>query len=306
LRAGLGRGSGYRSAGLDREEGFPVTTRTMLITGASSGLGLALARQALASGYTVVGTVRSAQAAADLEGLAPGRAIGRILDVTSDAEVEDVIQGVECDVAPIDVLIANAGYGHEGTFEESTMAELRRQFDVNVFGAIAVIKAVLPGMRKRRSGHVLVITSVGLIPSPTLSFYNGSKFALEGITRSLAAEVARFGVHVTAVEPGAFRTDWSGRSMSRAARSVPDYDDLIDPISAARAGYNGSQPGDPARAGEAILQLIGADQPPTHLLLGTDAVAAITASLTAFAAEVRQWQALSESTDFTRSSRGVT
>ncbi|HWG27168.1 SDR family NAD(P)-dependent oxidoreductase [Actinospica sp.] len=125
---------------------------------------------------------------------------------------------------------------------------MRRQFDVNVFGTVAIIKAVVPGMRQRRAEHIITITSVGgLIPSTTLGIYNGSKFALEGITRSLAAEVSRFGIHVTAVEPGAFRTDWSGRSLHHAARSIPDYDELIDPISNTPAGFNGRQPAIPTK-----------------------------------------------------------
>jgi NAD(P)-dependent dehydrogenase (short-subunit alcohol dehydrogenase family) len=179
------------------------------------------------------------------------------------------------------------------------MADLRRQFAVNVFGTVAVLKAVLPGMRQRRQGRIIVITSVGgLIPSPTLSFYNGSKFAMEGITGSLAAEVARFGIQVTAVEPGAFRTDWSGRSMQRAARTIPDYDDLIGPISAARAAYNGNQPGDPLKAADALLKLIDSSSPPGHLLLGTDAIAAVTTAHAASTDDIEQWHELSSSTDY--------
>jgi NAD(P)-dependent dehydrogenase (short-subunit alcohol dehydrogenase family) len=276
-----------------------MSPRTFLITGVSSGFGRAFAQRAVAAGHRVVGTVRSTDAAAAFEQLAPGHTFARVLDITHDDEVEAVTAAIEHDIAPIDVLIANAGYGHEGTFEESSMADLREQFAVNVFGTVAVMKAVVPGMRQRRRGHIIVITSVGgLVPSPTLSFYNGSKFAMEGITRSLAPEVARFGIHVTAVEPGAFRTDWSGRSLRRAARSITDYDELLDPISAARAGFNGKQPGDPAKAGDAILQLIDADEPPTHLLLGSDAASSITRALDQYASEVDQWRELTHSTDF--------
>jgi len=276
-----------------------LSTRTILITGVSSGLGRAFAEGALTAGHTVVGTVRSADAVASFEALAPGRAFARILDITCDNKVAEVIADVERHVAPVDVLVASAGYGHEGTFEESTMADLRRQFEVNVFGTVSVLKAVLPGMRQRRRGCIIVVTSVGgLVPSPTLSVYNGSKFAMEGITRSLAAEVARFGIQVTAVEPGAFRTDWSGRSMQRTARTIPDYDDLIGPISAARAAHNGNQPGDPRKAAGALLKLIDSSNPPAHLLLGTDAVAAVTTANAAFTNEIKQWSELSSSTDY--------
>jgi NAD(P)-dependent dehydrogenase (short-subunit alcohol dehydrogenase family) len=273
---------------------------TLLITGASSGLGQAAARRALAAGHTVIGTVRTDEAAAAFEDLAPKRAYARILDVSRFQDADVVVEEGERTVGPIDVLITAAGYGHEGTVEESTLDELRRQFDVNVFGTVAVVKAVLPHMRRRRAGRIITITSVGgLIPSPTLGLYNGSKFALEGISRALAAEVARFGIHVTVVEPGAFRTDWSGRSMHRAARSIPDYDDLVDPISAARAGFTGRQPGDPDRAGDALLRLVEHPDPPTHLLLGSDAYGAVTNALAAFGADVEQWRELTLTTDFT-------
>jgi short-subunit dehydrogenase len=198
------------------------------------------------------------------------------------------------------VLIASAGYGHEGTFEESTMADLHRQFDVNVFGTVAVIKAVLPGMRHRRRGHIFVVTSVGgLVASPTLSFYHGSKFAMEGIAASLALEVAPFGVHVTAIEPGGFRTDWSGRSMIRAARSITDYDNLINPIRQARQAHNGHQPGNPALAAEAILRVLQSANPPVHLLLGSDALQSVAASHARLDAEINAWRTLSQSTDYT-------
>jgi NAD(P)-dependent dehydrogenase (short-subunit alcohol dehydrogenase family) len=273
--------------------------RTFLITGASSGLGRAAARRALDAGHSVIGTVRTGRAVAEFELLAPGRAHARILDVSRFDDAEAVVAGAEREVGPIDVLIAAAGYGHEGTVEESTMGEWRRQFDVNVFGAVAVIQAVLPGMRRRRSGHVITITSVGgLIAAPTLGVYNGSKFALEGITAALAAEVAGLGIHVTAVEPGAFRTDWSGRSMHRATRSVSDYDQLVDPISTARAGFDGRQPGDPDKAADALLRLIELADPPTRLLLGSDAYRAVTDSLAASAADLERWRHLTLGTDF--------
>jgi short-subunit dehydrogenase len=281
---------------------MPEGARTFLITGVSSGFGRAFAQAALDAGHTVIGTVRSATAVADFERLAPGRAVGRTLDLGAGAatghQATAVVADAEAAAGPVDVLVANAGYGHEGTFEESSMEQLRDQFEVNVFGAVAVMKAVLPGMRQRRRGHILAVTSVGgLIPSPTLSFYAGSKFALEGITRSLALEVARFGVKVTAIEPGAFRTNWSAGSMRRTERRVADYDELIDPVSAARAGYNGSQPGDPAKAAAAVLRLVELEQPPAHLLFGSDALGAVTGALRQFADEVGQYRELTVSTD---------
>lgn len=178
------------------------------------------------------------------------------------------------------------------------MADVRRQFDVNVFGAVATIKAVLPGMRRRRDGHIVVITSVGgLLASPTLSIYHGSKFAMEGITASLAAEIADFGIKVTAIEPGAFRTDWSGRSMQRVARTIADYDTIIDPIRSARAAYSGHQPGDPNAAGAALLKLIDMTTPPTRLLLGSDALHAVRAARHTEHQGIERLAQLSTSTD---------
>ena len=170
-----------------------MTSKTFLITGVSSGFGRAFAQEAIAAGHVVVGTVRTDADAAEFEALGPGRAIARILDISDETAVFGAVAAIELDIAPIDVLIANAGYGHEGTFEESTMDDLHRQFDVNVFGTVAVMKAVLPGMRERRSGHIFVVTSVGgVVASPTLSFYHGSKFAMEGIVTSLARRSRSF------------------------------------------------------------------------------------------------------------------
>jgi NAD(P)-dependent dehydrogenase (short-subunit alcohol dehydrogenase family) len=226
-----------------------------------------------------------------------------LLDVTDHTAVNRVVESVERDIGPIEVLINNAGYGHEGTIEESPIEELRQQFEVNVFGAVAMIKAVLPFMRKRRSGHIIAITSMGgIVTMPGLGYYHGSKFALEGIAESLGKEVAGFGIHVTAVEPGAFRTDWAGRSMVRGKRTIPDYDAIFDPVRARRQSYSGHQPGDPDKAADAILQLVASENPPTHLLLGQDAVHLVQEKLDLLAAEISEWRAVSESTDFAANS----
>ncbi|ULU25712.1 oxidoreductase [Dyella terrae] len=183
-------------------------SKTLLITGVSSGFGRALAQEALAKGHRVVGTVRTKQALLEFEALASGEAAGRLLDVTHFDAIDGVVADIEETVGPIDVLINSAGYGHEGILEESPLAEMRRQFDVNVFGAVAMMKAVLPYMRRRRRGHILNITSMGgYITMPGIAYYCGSKFALEGISETVAKEVQPFGIAVTAVAPGSFRTD---------------------------------------------------------------------------------------------------
>jgi short-subunit dehydrogenase len=175
---------------------------------------------------------------------------------------------------------------------------MRRQFDVNEFGAVAMMKAVLPFMRKRRSGHILNITSMGgFITMPGITYYCGSKFALEGISEALGKEVRVLGIAVTAVAPGSFRTDWAGRSMVRTPRTIEDYDALFDPIRQARAQKSGKQLGDPAKAARAMLALIDADMPPAHLLLGSDALGLVREKLAAMSAEVDEWEAVSRSTD---------
>ncbi|EJO56816.1 oxidoreductase [Burkholderia multivorans] len=275
-----------------------ASNKLLLITGVSSGFGRALAQAALEAGHTVVGTVRSDQAAREFEALGAPRAVARVLDVTDFDAIEGVVAEIERTVGAIDVLVNNAGYGHEGVMEESPLSELRRQFDVNVFGAVAMMKAVLPFMRMRRRGHIVNITSMGgHITMPGLTYYCGSKFALEGISDALRQEVAPLGIAVTAVAPGSFRTDWAGRSMVRTPRSIADYDGLFDPVRAARVARSGKQPGDPHKAARAILAVLAAEQPPAHLLLGSDALGLVTQRLSAWQDEIRAWEALTVSTD---------
>jgi NAD(P)-dependent dehydrogenase (short-subunit alcohol dehydrogenase family) len=274
--------------------------RTWFITGVSTGFGRAIANAALAAGDRVVGTLRDEDQRKAFAALVPSRSLGVILDVTDDKKVQSTIERVEREVGPIDILVNNAGYGHEGTFEESALDDLRRQFDVNVFGAVAVTKAVLPAMRKRRAGRIINITSMGgVITLPGLSFYHGSKFALEGLSEALGKEVKGFGVYVTAVEPGAFRTDWAGRSMARAPQVIEDYDALMKPIRERRLQMSGHQIGDPEKLGAAVLKLISMEDPPAHLLLGSDALSQLEDKLAAQRAELDAWKSLTLSTDFT-------
>lgn len=274
-------------------------SKLILVTGVSSGFGRALAQQALADGHRVVGTLRDQAALGEFELLGPGRAIGKLLDVTHTDAIADTIADIEGKVGPIDVLVNNAGYGYESTLEESTLADWHKQFDVNVFGAVAMMQGVLPYMRRRKRGHIVNITSVGgYITLPGLSAYHGTKFALEGISESLAQEVAGLGIKVTAVAPGAFRTDWAGRSMVRAERSIADYDAVFDPVRARRQSISGKQPGDPAKAARAILQIVASENPPVHLLLGPDAVKRARDKLDTLRAEIDAWESLSTSTDF--------
>lgn len=272
--------------------------KTLFITGVSSGFGQALAREALAQGHRVIGTVRSESALATFQALSPGRAHGVVLDVTDFETIGAVVAAVEEQHGPVDVLVNNAGYGHEGILEESPLEEMRRQFDVNVFGAVAVTKAFVPYFRQRRAGHILNITSMGgHITLPGIAYYCGSKFALEGISDTLSKELAPFGIFVTAVAPGSFRTDWAGRSMQRTPRSISDYDASFDPVRQARVDKSGRQLGDPQKAARAMLTLIASPTPPAHLLLGSDALALVRDKLQRTVESIEQWEALSRSTD---------
>ncbi|QXI26621.1 oxidoreductase [Pseudomonas vanderleydeniana] len=276
-------------------------SKTLFITGISSGFGKALASEALMAGHRVIGTVRHQDALQAFEALSPGRAHGVILDVTDFARIDSVVAEVEQRHGPVDVLVNNAGYGHEGVFEESSLEEMRRQFDVNVFGAVAVTKAFVPYFRQRRRGHVINITSMGgTITMPGIAYYCGSKFALEGISDTLSKELGPFNIFVTAVAPGSFRTDWAGRSMQRTPRSIADYDASFDPIRKAREAKSGKQLGDPRKAAQALLALIASSHPPAHLLLGSDALGLVRGKLEQSLKDIEQWETLTRSTDSDR------
>lgn len=275
-----------------------MSDNTFFITGISSGFGRAIAREALSTGHRVIGTVRSEDAAREFEALDSVNAHAIVLDVTDTDAIAGVVADAERRFGEVDVLVNNAGYGHEGIFEESPLEEMRRQFDVNVFGAVAVTQAFVPRFRERRRGHIVNITSMGgFITMPGIAYYCGSKFALEGISEVLGKELRPFGVHVTAVAPGSFRTDWAGRSMRRSPRHIADYDALFDPIRQARQEKSGKQLGDPAKAAKAIVALTNLSEPPAHLLLGSDALALVRQKLEAMAAEIDMWEALTRSTD---------
>lgn len=271
--------------------------KTLFITGANSGLGLALAKRAAAAGHTVLGTVRSPSARrALLENVPAAKPID--CDITNFEAIPAIVDKAEHDYGPIEVVVNNAGYGHEGIVEESSMDELRHQFDVNVFGAVAIAKAFIPHLRKRRSGFIVNVSSMaGMAGFPGVAFYCGSKFALQGFSESLRAELAPFGIHVTAICPGSFRTDWAGRSMVRSERSVPDYDAFFDPIRTSRQERSGKQIGNPEKLADAVLSLIRSASPPPQLLLGSDAFAIVSDRIARLSREMNEWKTLTESTD---------
>jgi NAD(P)-dependent dehydrogenase (short-subunit alcohol dehydrogenase family) len=243
-----------------------MSRNTMLITGVSSGLGKALAEEALRQNWRVVGTVRKEADRQNFEALDPEHAIGRIFDVTDTATVRKVVANIEGAIGPVDVLVNNAGYGLFTTVEEAPLEEVRQQFETNVFGQIAVLQAVLPYMRQRRRGHILNVTSMGgLVAFPMVGIYNASKFAMEAVTEALAQEVKDFGIKVTAIEPGMFKTDWIGRSLHRVEPTISDYDGLRKRHDETPLPWNG----DLAKAAQAMLTIIAASNPPGHVLLGS-------------------------------------
>ncbi|MBD9452195.1 oxidoreductase [Rhizobium sp. RHZ02] len=274
-----------------------MSQKTFFITGANSGFGLAVATAASEQGHTVIGTVRSEASQARLAERLP--AVRSVLcDVTEFDRIPDVVEQAEKDHGPVDVLINNAGYGHEGLLEESPLDEMRRQFDVNVFGAVAVAKAFLPRFRERRRGFIVNVTSMGgMITMPGIAYYCSSKFALQGISEVMRAEMAPFGVHVTALCPGSFRTDWAGRSMVRTERSIDDYDALFDPIREARQAKSGKQLGDPNKLAAAVLSLIESGNPPPQLLLGSDALKLVSDRIERLQQEIEAWKSVTVSTD---------
>ena len=226
------------------------TSPVWFITGCSTGFGLELARLVLARGWPAVVTARDRARVADLVTGAEDHALALSLDVTDNAQVTAAVEAAEARFGRIDVLVNNAGYGYQSSIEEGDDAEIRAQFDANVFGLFALTRAVLPGMRARRRGHVLNITSVaGFIGFPGSGYYAASKHAVEGFSDALAAEGKPLGIKVTCIEPGPFRTDWAGRSLKQTKSRIADYAETAGARMASTAAISGTQAGDPVRAG---------------------------------------------------------
>ena len=270
-----------------------------LITGSSSGLGRALAEKVLERGYRAVVTARDAGAVRDLVEHYGDRAIAVTLDVTRPEQVTASVKAAYDTFGQIDVLVNNAGYGYIGAIEEGEDTEIRAQFDTNVHGVIAMMQAVLPGMRQRGKGHIVNISSIGgLTTFPNVGYYHASKYALEGLSETLAKEVTSLGIGVTVVEPGAFRTDFRGRSMRQSKIRLPEFADTLGKQRDALLGAHGKQHNDPAKGAVAIIEAVKAKNPPLHLLLGADALDLARKQLVAMAKDFDEWEALTRSTEF--------
>jgi len=270
-----------------------------LITGCSTGFGRELSRAVLARGYRAVITARNPKSVEDLVAGREGQAIALALDVTDPRQVDDAVRQAEQAFGRIDVLVNNAGIGYFGAIEESDEAEVRRMFEINVFGLARMTQAVLPGMRKRRSGHVVNIASIGGIRAfPAVGFYNATKFAVVGLSEALSLEVAPLGIKVTIVEPSGFRTDWAGRSANEAKQQIADYAETAGKNQASIRGYSGKQPGDPVKAAEAIIKAVESPEPPLHLLLGKAALKGARWKLDLMKKDFDAWAPTTEGADF--------
>lgn len=269
-----------------------------LISGCSTGFGRELAQQTIARGFKVVVTARDTSSIADLvEG--HDNALAVALDVTHQASIDQAVKTALDTFGTIDVLVNNAGYGYQSSVEEGVESEIRAQFDANVFGLFALTRAVLPAMRKARSGHVINITSVaGLIGFASSGYYSASKHAVEGWSDSLALEAGPLGIRVTCVEPGPFRTDWAGRSLHQTPSTLPDYAETAAARMKATAEYSCTQKGDPARAATAMIAITEHDNPPRHLVMGAWGHDAVTSKLKERLAEIEAWKQTSVETDF--------
>ncbi|MEO3884202.1 oxidoreductase [Nonomuraea sp. B5E05] len=274
-------------------------TPVWFITGCSTGLGRALAAAVLAGGGRAAVTARDPEQVADLAARHGDRALPLPLDVTDQDQIKEAVTRAESVFGRIDVLVNNAGYGYLAAVEEGEDREVRALFDTNVFGLLDVTKAVLPGMRARRAGHVVNVSSLGgLAAFGATGYYHATKFAVEGVSESLAAEVATLGIKVTIVEPGAFRTNWSGPSMRQSPVRIDDYAQTAGARRAATLATYGNQPGDPERAAQAIIAAVGADAPPLRLLLGRAAYDVASARLDTLRTGFDAWRDLTLSADF--------
>ncbi|MFE5586136.1 oxidoreductase [Kitasatospora sp. NPDC056531] len=274
-------------------------TRTWLITGASRGFGLRLAEAVLEYGDQVLATARRPEQLADLVSRYGARVRTAALDVTDADAARAAVDSAVASFGRLDVVVNNAGYANSGSIEEMAEKDFREQFEANFFGVVNVTRAALPVLREQRSGVFVQFSSVGgrVGGTPGMGAYQSAKFAVEGFSEVLAGEVAPFGVKVVIVEPGAFRTDWQGSSMELHAVG-PDYEETVGAMNRYRQENDGTQPGDPARAAQVIIEVVGHAAPPRRLLLGAQAVTTALAAGEARAEETRKWAEASATADF--------
>ncbi len=275
------------------------TDKVWFITGASTGFGRLLAEEVLKAGGKVVATARKLDKVADLEEKYPQTANALALDVTNSGQVNSAVTETLAKFGRVDVLVNNAGYGVAGAIEEVSEAEFMPMFESNVFGLLRVTRAFLPQLRKQRSGHILNLSSIGgVVAGQGIGLYNATKFAVEGISESLAAELAPLGIRVTIIEPGPFRTDFLGRSGVLAETRIADYDATAGNMRKYFAENDGKQPGDPLRAVQAMIQVVESPEPPLRLLLGVSALQRLRGKLGNWEKEIAAWEQVTVGADF--------
>lgn len=273
--------------------------KVWIITGCSTGFGRALAKEVLAKGYNVSVCARNTADVQDLVESYPNTAIAVKLDVTDALQIAEAVNITINKWGQIDVLVNNAGIGYFAAVEESEEAEVRRMFEINVFGLAKMTQEVLPHMRKRRSGHILNIASIGGLRSfPGVGFYNATKYAVDGLSESLSKELAPLGIKVTIIAPSGFRTDWAGRSAKDSSIKIDDYAETAWKNQGTIRGYSGNQPGDPVRAALAMITITEVDNPPLRLLLGAAALKGARIKLEELKHDFDTWAATSEGADF--------
>ena len=274
-------------------------TPVWFITGCSTGFGRDLAGLVLDRGWRAVVTARDASRVQDLADGREGRDLAVPLDVTVEDQIASAVAAAGDAFGRVDVLVNNAGYGYQASVEEGVEAEIRAQFDSNVFGLFAMTRAVLPGMRERRRGRILNITSVaGRIGFAGSGYYAASKHAVEGWSDALATEVEPLGIRVTCVEPGPFRTDWAGRSLKQTENRIADYAETAGARLKGTSGGSGTQAGDPVRAGRLMIELAESDSPPRQVVLGAWGVEAVDKRMAAQRAEFEAWRGRGAATDY--------
>lgn len=272
--------------------------KVWFITGCSTGFGRELALAALAKGYRVAVTSRNTGDVTDIINQYPDASISIPLDVTKPAEIKSAVDKAIEKFGQIDVLVNNAGIGYFAAIEESEEEEVRKMFEINVFGLAHVTQEVLPHMRKQHSGHILNISSIGGLRSfPGVGFYNATKFAVDGLSECLAKEVAGLGIKVTIIAPSGFRTDWAGRSAKDSDNAISDYADTAGKNKDTIRGYSGNQPGDPAKAALAMIKVVESENPPLRLLLGQAAVKGAREKLEELRTDIDTWEETSVSAD---------
>ncbi|MEO0840654.1 MAG: oxidoreductase [Cyanobacteria bacterium J06643_5] len=274
-------------------------SKVWLITGSSTGFGRTLAETVLEKGDKVIATARKPEQLEDLVSKYPDTAIALKLDVTNQVEIKAAVDSAIAKLGKIDVLVNNAGYGLIGALEEVSEEQIKRNFDTNLLGAINVIRAVLPMMRKQQSGHIINMSAIaGFTNELGFSIYGGAKFALEGVSEALVGEVAPLGIKVTIVEPGPFRTDFIGRSLDRAEEQMEAYQGTVGKFLNFLNNIEGKQPGDPQKAAEAIIKVVNSENPPLRLVLGQYAYSKFRQKIESLKTELDEWELVAANTDF--------